>query len=210
MTNCGLPLRWDCSFLIQKQEHSTCINMTPTTPPPYRKTASDTFTKAIKREVNFKTFQPSPNNPNAVVSGLLFGMCEDKDGNLWIGSENNGISQYIRREGKCITHLHDPNNPNSPRTNNYRALFCDSDGKIWAGNSVFNPTTKQWRYFPIFQSRPNIEAYLEIGDTVYAFHGDTVYAVHRQTLKVSSFAIDMPGNVFGDERSIRLTQHPSS
>ncbi|MFQ3596905.1 MAG: two-component regulator propeller domain-containing protein [Chloroherpetonaceae bacterium] len=159
--------------------------------------------KAISRNVLFKTFQPSPNNPNAVVGGLLFGICEDKDGNLWIGSENDGLSQYIVRERKFITHRHDPNNPNTPRADNYRALFCDSDGKIWAGKSVFNPTTKQWRYFPATHSRENVKSYLEIADTVYAFSFDTVYAVHRQTLKVSSFAIDMPGKVFGGYRTIR-------
>ncbi len=159
--------------------------------------------KATGTNVRFKVFQPSPKNSNAVVGGLLFGICEDKDGNLWIGSESNGLSQYRVREGKFITHRHDPNNPNTPSTNNYRALFCDSNGQIWAGNSVFNPTTKQWRHFPFSPRNANIKGYLEIGDTVYAFYLDQVYAVHRQTLKVSSFTIDVPGNVFGDDRSIR-------
>ncbi len=159
--------------------------------------------KAVRRNILFKTFQHAPKNPNSVVGGLLFGICEDKAGNLWIGSENNGISQYLVREGRFITHLHNPNSPNTPRGNNYRALFCDRDGNIWANNSVFNPTTKQWRYFPVPPSRTNIKGYLEIGDTVYAFHEEKVYAVHRQTLHYSTFSIEVPGTFFAEDRLIR-------
>jgi sugar lactone lactonase YvrE len=81
----------------------------------------------VKNEV-FKTFQHSPKNANSVVAGLLFGICEDKNGSLWIASEDNGISQYILQERRFITHLYNPNNPHTPCADIIARSFATADG----------------------------------------------------------------------------------
>ena len=60
----------------------------------------------------------------------IFCITEDKDGFLWIGT-NNGLYRY---DGYKTTHYEfDPNNANTILTGPIRALFFDSKGFLWIG-----------------------------------------------------------------------------
>jgi len=59
-------------------------------------------------------------------------LCEDSDGNIWVGTISNGLNKLDRRTDKFEVFLNDPKDENSLSSNNIRALVFD-DGKLWIG-----------------------------------------------------------------------------
>jgi ligand-binding sensor domain-containing protein len=57
--------------------------------------------------------------------------CEDKEGNIWIGTTSNGLFR-INREGTRVDHyLHDPDVPGSISDNLIRDVKTDQEGTVW-------------------------------------------------------------------------------
>lgn len=58
-------------------------------------------------------------------------ICPDRYGNLWIGTEDNGINRYNLKSGQIVNYS--VNNPMHPITeSNVHGLFADGD-KLWVG-----------------------------------------------------------------------------
>ena len=66
--------------------------------------------------------------PMTELTGLdIHSLCYDHQGNLWIGSRQQGI-----RTPDGQWHKHQPTAPGSLSANNVYAMTCDSQGRIWA------------------------------------------------------------------------------
>jgi signal transduction histidine kinase/ligand-binding sensor domain-containing protein/DNA-binding response OmpR family regulator len=63
---------------------------------------------------------------NSIYLNLVF---EDKQGNIWIGSENNGLNLYSPSTGKVTTFVA----PNGISSNNISSIAEDKPGNIFAG-----------------------------------------------------------------------------
>ncbi|MBR4303241.1 MAG: response regulator [Bacteroidaceae bacterium] len=59
-------------------------------------------------------------------------ICEDKNGFIWIGTEN-GLNKYDGYE--FVNFFQNPNDTLSLMSNYIRTLFCDSNGIMWVGTS---------------------------------------------------------------------------
>jgi ligand-binding sensor domain-containing protein len=59
-------------------------------------------------------------------------ICEDKNGFIWIGTEN-GLNKYDGYE--FVNFFQNPNDTLSLLSNYVRTLFCDSNGIVWVGTS---------------------------------------------------------------------------
>lgn len=71
-------------------------------------------------------------NPNSISDDFITCLCEDSEGNLWVGTIGNGLNKFERKTEKFEVFVNDPNNENSISSNNIRALVFD-DGKVYIG-----------------------------------------------------------------------------
>jgi ligand-binding sensor domain-containing protein len=65
---------------------------------------------------------------------------EDRDGKIWIGTQNAGLNCLDPETGRITRFEHDPNNVHSLSYNQVTALYEDFQGTIWVGTGVlWNP-----------------------------------------------------------------------
>lgn len=83
--------------------------------------------------LNFRGFKHEERNSNSVASNYINAVLEDKDGDLWFGT-NNGISLFYRKSG-VWKHFFQGNKLSD--RNVILTLSEDADGKIWAGGYAF-------------------------------------------------------------------------
>jgi signal transduction histidine kinase/ligand-binding sensor domain-containing protein/DNA-binding response OmpR family regulator len=76
--------------------------------------------------------KPDKYNETGINSKVPLVTYNDKLGNLWIGSYNNGIN-FLDKNEKHFNHFHFNFDPKGLMSNQVRALFQDSDGEIWIG-----------------------------------------------------------------------------
>ncbi|HEU4664078.1 MAG TPA: two-component regulator propeller domain-containing protein, partial [Dokdonella sp.] len=91
-------------------------------------------------EIEHYDAQTSPSLDDTDLTGLLV----DRNGAIWFGSENAGLSRLNPRTRRLETFTHAPEQPGSLAGNRAFSLFEDRDGQIWVGTwsngiSVFDP-----------------------------------------------------------------------
>jgi PAS domain S-box-containing protein len=96
-------------------------------------------------------FINNPKNPKSLSSDLIRHIREDKEGNIWI-STNNGLNKFIEKDRTFIRYFNKSDNENSLSSNNITEFCFDDDGSIWVGTNnglnKFDPKTgKCKRYF---------------------------------------------------------------
>ncbi|MBD3225911.1 MAG: hypothetical protein GF313_14375, partial [Caldithrix sp.] len=91
----------------------------------------------VSKNGRWKSFGDAPGS-------TVYGVAEDPNGNLWIGSWNGGLSRYMpEKTGRQAWQSFRPDNSPLP-TENVIALEVDANGNIWMGNregglTVYNP-----------------------------------------------------------------------
>src|SRR5690606_35692331 len=112
-----------------------------------------TYSNGInKANLNGKPFNyhyHDPFNPNSIIDNNVRAICEDKTGNLWIGTRDKGIT-VIR--GDAYRHIRfSEENHNTIGSDQIKRIFCDSRGVIWIGTKkgldTYNPKTNTFRSF---------------------------------------------------------------
>nr|WP_236675878.1 two-component regulator propeller domain-containing protein [Chryseolinea lacunae] len=58
---------------------------------------------------------------------------EDKKGNLWLGTNGDGLIYFDRHSGRFTSYKHDPNNPHSLSSDVVVSLCLDHENKLWIG-----------------------------------------------------------------------------
>ncbi len=86
-----------------------------------------------------------------VAKGRINAITEDKNNNLWVGGQGEGLFKYNRESDQFIPYLNDPEDSNSLTNDFVNTLITDQHNNIWIGlwnNDVttggliqFNPTT---------------------------------------------------------------------
>ncbi len=88
----------------------------------------------------FVRFQHDPDDANSLCNDLIWAMCEDKAGDLWLGTAT-GLSR-LRREDKTkpgagfTNYRHDPNNPHSLSDVYPTSVYEDRAGVLWVGTNA--------------------------------------------------------------------------
>lgn len=104
--------------------------------------------------------QPDKYNDTSINSKVPLVTYNDKLGNLWIGTYNNGIN-FLDKNAKHFNHHHFNFDPKGLMSNQVRALFQDSDGEIWIGTkeeggiSRFHPKEGTFDNYKADKSRKN-------------------------------------------------------
>lgn len=91
-----------------------------------------TFNGLIKYDgYSFTTFKADPFNKNFISSNYAKFLCEDKEGNIWVGGD--GLSKYDLHTGKFTNWRHDTTNKFSLPSINVNCLTTDKQGTLWVG-----------------------------------------------------------------------------
>lgn len=102
----------------------------------YFATGSGTVKYSSKKK-SFTNFIYDPVDANTVNSGDIMALCEDQYGNIWMGSNQSGISIYNPKKNSFIrfeSH-HDKNDSCSLSNNKVNIIFEDSKKNIWVGTA---------------------------------------------------------------------------
>ena len=96
-----------------------------------------------------KYYRHNNNNPNSLCSDGIIAMAIDQNDNIWIGTEDNGISIYDTKEKK-FTNIN--KSTGEIGSNVIRAIICTSDNKIAIGTydgglTIYNPESKQYKTY---------------------------------------------------------------
>lgn len=84
---------------------------------------------------SFRPWNPSADQVRSSSgSGLVFAVCTDRHGALWMGS-HEGLLRVDRRTGATRRFRHEPGNPASLRDDLVHAILEDSAGTLWVGTA---------------------------------------------------------------------------
>jgi ligand-binding sensor domain-containing protein len=84
--------------------------------------------------LTFIHYKPNPNNSISLGGKEINSLCEDRFGNIWIGT-NNGLSRYVKDDDNFINYQHDPDDPNSLSNNEVLSVYEDNAGNLWIGTN---------------------------------------------------------------------------
>lgn len=90
-----------------------------------------------------EVFQPDANDPHSIGGGTILVLHEDVHGDLWIGTDREGLLHFDRATEQFSRYVHDPEAANSLSHNHIRAIYPDRDGYFWVTSGEL------WRSSPI-------------------------------------------------------------
>lgn len=158
-----------------------------------------------RRKGTFKAFRHNPSDPKSIPSNVILDMLEDRQGYLWIGFYNGGVSRFDYQNFQFNNYKHNPETEYGLTQNNVFALLLDSRNQIWAGTNgegvnILGPDRKQFQKFGddsvyIFGGEINlshVRSFLEDanGNIWIGTYGSGVVRYNPQTKEYSSFHID--------------------
>ncbi len=80
-------------------------------------------------------YQHDPQDPTSLSSDNVSTIFEDRDGNLWMGSLNGGLSRLGRDSDRFTRFARDPEDPQSLSGNTVIDIYQARDGTLWVGTA---------------------------------------------------------------------------
>ena len=74
-----------------------------------------------------------PGDPESLSYNELKALCEDREGNLWIGIFSSGLNRFDPKTEKVVRYQHDVAQPDSLGADTVRSILEDSSGRLWVG-----------------------------------------------------------------------------
>ncbi len=81
----------------------------------------------------FTVFKHDPDDPGSIPGDAIWDIAEDRDGGLWVATEQGGLARWDRTSERFTAFRHDPNRSESLASDSTRALAIDEAGMIWVG-----------------------------------------------------------------------------
>ncbi|MBN2007764.1 response regulator [candidate division KSB1 bacterium] len=113
----------------------------------------------------FLHYSHDPTIPHSISKGAVLALLDDRDGNLWIGIENGGISrlnlQHFNEKNPHFTHyLHNPADNFSISNNSIYSLYRDNEGTVWVGTygdgvNYYNKLLSKFSHYYHIPNDPN-------------------------------------------------------
>jgi ligand-binding sensor domain-containing protein/serine phosphatase RsbU (regulator of sigma subunit) len=82
---------------------------------------------------DFISYYSDPGDPSSLSADLLYGFCEDRSGNIWIGTMVGGLNKADLKPKKFRLTQTQNGNPSNLSRNNIRSIFMDSKNVLWVG-----------------------------------------------------------------------------
>ena len=130
--------------------------------------------------------------PENVLQGNgVYALCQDRLGDLWIGSYSGGVDLAIPMEHTLEFVCHEYLNSQSLIDNRVNDVFLDRSGKIWyatdKGVSVYDEVTHLWHHALYNKVALSINQ-TQNGRILVATYGQGVYEVHADGSAVSVYS----------------------
>jgi signal transduction histidine kinase/CheY-like chemotaxis protein/ligand-binding sensor domain-containing protein len=100
----------------------------------------------------FRVYRNNPNRRNSLSDSYILRVFEDREGRIWLGTEDGGLNLFDRTTDSFRHYKHKPGDPKSLSHNKVMAIAQDKDGKIWVGTyggglNLFDPATGTFSHF---------------------------------------------------------------
>jgi signal transduction histidine kinase/ligand-binding sensor domain-containing protein/DNA-binding response OmpR family regulator len=128
---------------------------------------------------------------NSIGSSCVMSISKDKQGLIWIGTDNDGI-YTINSQGQRINHFYDAGTPRSA-PNAALSVYNDSDDNLWVGSYTkglgrFNKQTGQCDYITQFRDK---KVYFVTEDRnqniLIGTHGSGMYIYNRISKRIEEY-----------------------
>ena len=99
----------------------------------------------------FRNFTALPNDNHYLNSGIIYAFWIDKEGKIWIGTEDGGVNIFNPKTGLYEYLVSEEGNNNLPQ-NCIKAFTDDMNGNLWIGTflggiKVINLATKKTKHY---------------------------------------------------------------
>ena len=85
------------------------------------------------RDQKLTHYQHQPNNPFSLPTNNIHKMYNDASGNIWIGSDSEGLSMFIPEKKEFITYQYNFKDPQTICGNTVNAIYRDRQNILWIG-----------------------------------------------------------------------------
>ncbi len=151
--------------------------------------------KFDKKAETFTHFRHNEFNANSLSSDNVRAVYEDKQGRIWVGTEN-GLNVIYPEDGKIERFLHNDGDNTSICDDIVMAIYQDSDGDLWIGTesngvSVLNSDGRTFRNYR-FDSNSNESLFMNYVVQITEDKQGRIWVVHQTKLTI----IDKKQNEF--------------
>jgi len=96
-------------------------------------------------------YRNNPADPESLSNNFVFSLCEDREGNIWVGTGGGGVNRFPETPSGFIAYHKKAGDKNSLDQNFVLSAFEDSHRELWIGNDgVLNRVvqeTGQFRFY---------------------------------------------------------------
>ena len=82
---------------------------------------------------DFTVYKPSPDDSTTINSNLIFGVTEDGNGALWIGTTGSGLNRFDPATETFTSFQHNPDEQDGLSHDHIVDLMVDHQGRVWIG-----------------------------------------------------------------------------
>ncbi len=104
----------------------------------------------------FKVLRMSETDSNTLVGNYIVALYEDKEGMIWVGTMDNGITRYNPATGKFMSLSEAERINDQLGSKSIRRISGDGNGNICVGNSkgidILKPEKKNFREYKVYCS----------------------------------------------------------
>jgi ligand-binding sensor domain-containing protein/signal transduction histidine kinase len=104
-------------------------------------------------DTHFRHFRNDPRNSNSLPRDVILSLAGDEKGNLWIGTENGGLSIFNPETETFMNYLHDDLDNSSLSNNSIYSLYKDPHNNMWIGtySGGVDLYSKDANQFPLYK-----------------------------------------------------------
>ncbi|MFC2140053.1 two-component regulator propeller domain-containing protein, partial [Bacteroidota bacterium] len=153
----------------------------------------------------FKVFQHDPNDSTTISNNFIMPLLEDHNGDIWAGSDINGLNKFNREDESFTRFLHNPDNSTNLSSQAVITLYEDEENILWIGTNGgglfrFNSVTNSFIHYRHDPADPS-----SISD-------DRVYALFEDSFGIFWVGTRIGLNVFDKStgKFIRIMHDPSN
>jgi signal transduction histidine kinase/CheY-like chemotaxis protein/streptogramin lyase len=128
--------------------------------------------------------------PDDLENKLVFGIFTDSDGNIWVGSANNGLSLFEHDTHALISFKPEHGNSNSLSSQIIYFIYEDNNGLIWCGTDVgvetLDPRMLSLAYFSPYELNGKPESSTNHIEQVLNYNDGILISTNEDIFKVKS------------------------